>query len=101
MLGVRGLGTDVDMVSSNPNALVVLDWTTGVFADAGTWREGVDSSGGNVGLESSGATERDFPFFVAADCVFLDVVTRGGDITGWKGGVASGIDSERTTPAGA
>ena len=66
------------------------------------WSEGVDSFGSNVRLESSGGTERDFALFVAAGRVFLEAVTGVGDIAGWRGGVATGVDvSERTAPTGA
>ena len=80
--GVRGLRTDVDVLPGNPDTVVVWSRVTEVFADVNTWNEGVDSSGGNVGLGSGVATERDPASFVAAGCVFLDVVAGVGDITG-------------------
>jgi hypothetical protein len=96
------VGMDVDELSSNPGALFVWDWAMEVFADAGTRSEEADSFGSDVGLDSGGATERDFPFFVVADCISSEVVAGVGDITGWRGGVATGIDaSERITLAGA
>ena len=86
---VRGLGTDVDVISGNPDVLVI--WATEVLAGVDTWSGEVDSFGGNVGLEPDGAMERDFSFVVATDCIFLDVVAGVGDIAGWRGGVAAGI----------